>query len=103
MSMIPIETKLVIVTNPTTGWKTPVSWDAVLLAADLDGYKIVTDYRRVPKRFDPLSIRQHPGFDHCNSCIEDENFDADYSMYPQCCCRSEIPLEWLESRMETTR
>ena len=99
----PTEPTYVIAINSVTGWRTPVSWDAVLKAADLDGYTIVTDYRRTPKRFDPLSIRQHPGVDHCNSCIEDENFDAEYSMYPQCCCRSEIPLEWLESRMGATK
>jgi len=97
-----IEPTYIIAINSVTGWKTPVSWDAVLKAADLDGYKIVTDYRRTPKRFDPLSIRQHPGTDHCNSCREDANCDISYSTYPQCCCRSEIPLEWLESRMEIT-
>ena len=103
MSDNTIEPNYLIVTNPKNGWKTPVSWDVVLKAADLDGYTIITDHRRALPKFDPSTVKQHPGHDCCDSCIEDAAHDSSYSTWPQCCCRSEIPIEWLESRMEGTR
>ena len=53
--------------------------------------------------FDPLSIRQHPGFDHCISCTEDADYSAGYSRFPRCCCRSVIPLERIKSRLTDMR
>ncbi len=102
MKTIPTEPNYIIVTDAITGRKTPISWDDVLMTADLDGYKIVTDYRRDPGPFNPWSIDQHPGENCCDSCIEDAAYDISFSLWPQCCCRSRIPAEWLEARMEGT-
>lgn len=83
----------IVVTEALTGRKIPVHWDVVDEAIREDAY-------HTPIPFDLSSIRQHPGVDHCESCLEDEAFSADYSPYPQCCCRSEVPVEWLEARIE---
>lgn len=82
----------IVVTDALTGIKHPVHWDVVDEA-------LSEDARRAPIPFDLSSIRQHPGVDCCDSCVEDAAFDPDYSMWPQCCCRSEIPYEWLEARL----
>lgn len=71
---------------------TPVHFDVVEQALRINA--VLT-----PAPFDLSSIRQHPGVDCCDSCIEDSAYDSSYSMYPKCCCRSEIPYEWLEARL----
>ena len=82
----------IVVTNPITGWKTPIHFDVVDEA-------IRENIARTPPAFDLSSIRQHPGVDHCTSCLEDAAYDSSYSMYPKCCCRSGIPYELLEERL----
>jgi hypothetical protein len=37
----------------------------------------------------PTRDDQHPGMRCCESCLQDEEYDPVYSMWPQCCCRSE--------------
>jgi hypothetical protein len=37
---------------------------------------------------EPTEYDQHPGRDCCESCLQDAEFDAVYSMWPKCCCRS---------------
>lgn len=93
---IPVGPTYIVVTDALTGIKHPVHWDVVDEALRENAY-------RTPAPFDLSSIRQHPGRDCCDSCIEDTQYDAIYSTWPQCCCRSEIPVEWLEARLEARR
>jgi hypothetical protein len=44
----------------------------------------------------PSKDDQHPGVGCCLSCIQDEEFDASYSMWPSCCCRSQLTSEELD-------
>lgn len=73
---------------------TPVHFDVVDEALRINAML-------TPAPFDLSSIRQHPGVDCCDSCIEDANYDSSYSLYPKCCCRSEIPYDLLEARLGT--
>jgi hypothetical protein len=86
----------IVVTDATTGWKRPIHFDVVEEALRINA-------ALTPKPFDLAMLDQHHGRDCCESCLEDEQYDSIYSLYPNCCCRSEIPTEWLEARMKAGR
>lgn len=92
----PVGPTYIVVMDARTGQKIPLHWDVVD-----EAYR--ENALRTPAPFDLSSVRQHPGKDCCDSCIEDAAYDSDYSMWPQCCCRSEIPIEWLEARLGAAR
>ena len=50
----------------------------------------------LPECIDWYDVDQHPGQDHCWSCLDDDENGELRAFDFLCCCRSEVPVDSVE-------